>query len=259
MAAGEQQVAAAAPRLLHVGALEAHRELQLVRQRRRHQHQRQAVAGAGVERLGGGLGGGRVVLELELGAAVERIDQPGLRALGADLVGDVDREIAAHRVAHLEHVVGADPLGRRGEQVIGEQAGPAAAAACWRRPRAGSRGASDRVRMARLRAAAAPPRYITAQMMNRFGRNFPAGAASLHGGNAEGAVDHLGEGALLAEDEALGGREGEVLARLGIGLEPMSDTFRRRRATRTRSGPRPRRSCLRAAGSSRPGGRRSAG
>ena len=53
---------------------------------------------------------GRVVLELELGAAVERVDQPGLGALGADLVGDVDREVAAHRVADLEHVVGADPL-----------------------------------------------------------------------------------------------------------------------------------------------------
>ena len=117
----EQQVAGAAPGLVEVGALVDHRQAQLMRERRGHDDQRQAVAGARVERLRRRLGARGVVLELELRLLVKRLDQAHLRALEAQLVGDVDGEVAFHRVADGEHVVGADRLARRAERPRGEQ------------------------------------------------------------------------------------------------------------------------------------------
>ena len=60
----------------------------------------------------------------------------------------------------------------RGEQVIGQERWRAAAAALLAQAESRTTSRNDRVRMARLRAAAAPPRYVTAQMMNRFGGIF---------------------------------------------------------------------------------------
>jgi hypothetical protein len=53
-------------------------------------------------------------------------------------------------------------------------------------------------------------------MMNRFGRNFRGTGSA--GGDAEGGVDHLGEGAPLAEDEALGGAKAKFARASGSAL-----------------------------------------
>ena len=121
VAARDQQVAGAAPGVVEVGGPIADGHAQLLGERGRHDHERQAVAVAVGERRRRVLGARGVVLELELGVLLQRLHQAELRALGPDLVGDVDRQIAAHGIAQREDVVGADRLLRRREQAIGEQ------------------------------------------------------------------------------------------------------------------------------------------
>src|SRR5260221_41222 len=65
---------------------------------------------------------GRVVFDLELFLAVERVVEGALAAPGLDEIGDLDPEVVAHRVAAREHQVGAHALRRRGEEVVVKQA-----------------------------------------------------------------------------------------------------------------------------------------
>ena len=120
---GEIEVAAAAPRVVHVHGLIADPEPELLGERRGHDDERQAVAGARRERLRRIPGRHRVVLDLELAPAVERVEQSLLAALRAQFVRDLDAEVALHVVAQRKDVADADRLRRRGEQAIVEQRG----------------------------------------------------------------------------------------------------------------------------------------
>ena len=86
-----------------------------------------------VEGRGGLLQSRRVVLEPELRLRAQRF-HPARSAPPSDaqLVGDVDCQVAPHRVAHREHeVVAADRLGGRREQLVGEQRFRPRRAAQW--------------------------------------------------------------------------------------------------------------------------------
>ena len=121
MAAAEQQVAAAAPGLVGVGALVVDLQPHLLGKGRRHDHQRQAVAGARIEGLRGVARHRGVVLELELAALVQRIDERPLPPLAARMRCDLFVHVAPHLVVQREHVGGADPLRGRREQRVLEQ------------------------------------------------------------------------------------------------------------------------------------------
>ena len=182
VAARDQQVAGAAPGLVEIGRLVGDGNAELLGERRGHDHQRQAVAGATREGRRRVLRPRRVVLEPQLGVLLQRFGQAELLALQAELVGDVDRQVAAHRVAQREQVVGADGFARRREQAVGEQR-------IGRRRRrrggaAGEQGGDEDDGRGKahglLPAAAVPPRHaITSQTRTCRSRVFAAAGRSL--------------------------------------------------------------------------------
>jgi hypothetical protein len=122
VAASQVKVAAAAPGVVDHHGLVIDAQAQFLGERRRHDHQRQAVAAERLEGLGGVARHGRFVFELQLALLVERVDQALFEALGAQLRAERGAvQVAAHRRADGEQVVGADALGRRGECGVAEQ------------------------------------------------------------------------------------------------------------------------------------------
>ena len=108
--AGEIHVAAATPGVVHKNLLVSNRQTDLLRECGGHDDQGKTISGSPGERLRCISGHLRVVFELELGLVIERVDKPPLRALGAQLAGDLRAQVMLHIIAERKHIIGADAL-----------------------------------------------------------------------------------------------------------------------------------------------------
>ena len=97
------------------------RDTDLLRERGSHDDPGQTIAGSCGECLRRIPGHLRVVGELELVLAVERVNEGPLPIFGAKLARDMGTQVLLHIVIERKDIIGTDACRRGGEQVISKQ------------------------------------------------------------------------------------------------------------------------------------------